>query len=1037
LANYNSSIPRPKDWQAFERNARVLFACILDDPLAQTNGRSGQRQCGVDIYGTRKESGALVGIQCKGKDANFGRAVSTTELRSEVAEAKNFNPALDEFILITTAPDDVRISEEARLISDELKREQLPLRVAVWGWNTLEQHISAHRDAYKAFSPDATPISDELITTARQTKDDISEILRTLSHRAEELNLPLKKLLGRLPPAAKDFVGRDDDLDWLDAKYNDRNVSVVVLHAFGGVGKSTLSRRWLEQRFSKDTCTRFKGCSFYSQGVSNNSSSEQYIVDTLQELGLPEPSKLGSPWSRGTELAKRLASDNTVLVLDGLEPFQYGPGPTDAGGHLRDEGIRGLLASLLALRGPSRVFCVITSRLKLEGLKLNKSDQRELEVLSETNAMELLRLRGVDASDQELRGAAQYLGYHPLALVLAASYFRTFENGGLRNLSHINLLDVPTKEGRHAKSVMSAYEVALKHDESNRELELLYLFGLFDRAIQRAWLLELIAKPTIDGLTDTLVDSSLEEIQQSLMKLARWGLISEGDGPEASAIDNHPLVREYFGDRLNSISSKAFKAGHARVFEILKATSEVLPKTLQEMTPLFLCVNHGCKAGLLVRAFDEVYQPRIFQGPHHFAMQKLGAVRSLIGVLAPFFDDGNWEKPIEEARGGLPPAKLIEILLHAGMCHLQAQGYASPDAQSCYKRALQLVSPSATDSYFSVLWGLWVTSLVKGDLSLSKLFSDDLLSLAIRHEDRELLTEAHRVVGTTHYFRGNFKIGLSEFASGLSLYVSRSERKRSLLYLTDPKVNNLSYEACSLWFAGFPDRAVLIGEKSIRFAQDMDLRFSLIVAQIYMAWVYQYRSDVEHTERVARSALEYAQHQGFQHWENGAEILLGWVDMAKGQPEAAVERIECGIDGWRRNGARLIETYYHALLAEAYLRARGPAKALKVIDHGIEIASLHDERFFEAELWRLKGQCLAHSSREQSERCVSHAIEISEKQGSRSLQLRALTNWAALTRSADVKKDIRRRLTVLCATFSEGQNTFDFKAAELVSRTSE
>jgi hypothetical protein len=148
-----------------------------------------------------------------------------------------------------------------------------------------------------------------------------------------------------------------------------------------------------------------------------------------------------------------------------------------------------------------------------------------------------------------------------------------------------------------------------------------------------------------------------------------------------------------------------------------------------------------------------------------------------------------------------------EILLHAGMCHLQAQGYASPDAQSCYKRALQLVSPSATDSYFSVLWGLWVTSLVKGDLSLSKLFSDDLLSLAIKHEDRELLTEAHRVVGTTHYFRGNFESGLSEFASGLSLYVSRSERKRSLLYLTDPKVNNLSgMQSLVCWISG-PSRA--------------------------------------------------------------------------------------------------------------------------------------------------------------------------------------------------------------------------------------
>ena len=174
----SSSIPPPKDWQAFERHSRVLFMHVLQDPLTKTNGRSGQRQNGVDIHGRRGGNGSLVGIQCKGKDAAFGKPVLSRELQREVAKALKFKPDLDEFILITTAPDDQKIEQTARLITADLGRR---LQVAVWGWNTLEQHIAAHRDAYKTFHPDATPISDELLATTRETKHYALEILHELA----------------------------------------------------------------------------------------------------------------------------------------------------------------------------------------------------------------------------------------------------------------------------------------------------------------------------------------------------------------------------------------------------------------------------------------------------------------------------------------------------------------------------------------------------------------------------------------------------------------------------------------------------------------------------------------------------------------------------------------------------------------------------------------------------------------------------------------------------------------------------------------
>src|SRR5258708_39773073 len=106
------SISRPTDWQDFERNTRLLFEYSLGDPHTQNNGRQGQAQHGVDVYGRRGGgNGPLVGVQCKGKDADYGGEVTETELRAEVKKSETFKPPLKEFNLVTTAPDDAKIQE--------------------------------------------------------------------------------------------------------------------------------------------------------------------------------------------------------------------------------------------------------------------------------------------------------------------------------------------------------------------------------------------------------------------------------------------------------------------------------------------------------------------------------------------------------------------------------------------------------------------------------------------------------------------------------------------------------------------------------------------------------------------------------------------------------------------------------------------------------------------------------------------------------------------------------------------------------------
>ncbi|MHA6830274.1 SAVED domain-containing protein [Ralstonia pseudosolanacearum] len=146
-------LPPPADWQAFERFARDLFAAHWKDPMAQLNGRAGQSQAGVDVYGTNAATGKIEGVQCKGKDGRYGHSVTKAELREEVGKALTFTPALSHYCLVTSGGADVAVQEEARLITAEHSQAgKFPVQVL--GWDQLlallQNHRSVAREHFRA-----------------------------------------------------------------------------------------------------------------------------------------------------------------------------------------------------------------------------------------------------------------------------------------------------------------------------------------------------------------------------------------------------------------------------------------------------------------------------------------------------------------------------------------------------------------------------------------------------------------------------------------------------------------------------------------------------------------------------------------------------------------------------------------------------------------------------------------------------------------------------------------------------------------------
>jgi tetratricopeptide (TPR) repeat protein len=198
-----TQIPKPADEQAFERASIVLWRGLLNDPNVQRNGRRGQRQNGVDLFGLRdRDPEHHVGIQCKLK--SDGHALSEDEVRGEVAKALTFKPRLKEYFVITTAPDDVAIQEFARELTAELSKAGTPLLVYVWGWNTLEEKITEDAAARKTFDPTYGPFSEQILAETQKITSVQSETRMEMGAGFSRIEAQLADVANRIHTAPGD-----------------------------------------------------------------------------------------------------------------------------------------------------------------------------------------------------------------------------------------------------------------------------------------------------------------------------------------------------------------------------------------------------------------------------------------------------------------------------------------------------------------------------------------------------------------------------------------------------------------------------------------------------------------------------------------------------------------------------------------------------------------------------------------------------------------------------------------------------------------
>jgi hypothetical protein len=563
--------------------------------------------------------------------------------------------------------------------------------------------------------------------------------------------------LTRLPETGSALFGRDQDLRLLDDAWLGQAAApaqrVFVLKAEGGVGKTTLVNRWLDdmRRDHFRGAARVFGWSFYAQGMAggHTSSSDSFVDAALRFFGDPDPAR-GSTWDRGERLGRRVGSDRNLLILDGLEPLQSN-GEFDRG-RVLDVAVDALLRCLAR---ESRALCVITTREPLFELADRPGVVvRDLNQITPQAGRALLRVARVIGTDAELEAIAGRFGPHALTVSLLGVYLAHQPDQGVGPAATLEQLPGPSPFAR----VVAGIERWLG---SGAAMQALRLPALFDRAADAASMRALRALPAMDGLNGNLVGLTDVEWERLLASLEQLRLVRlQRSGAADLGMELHPMLAAHFGEHMRTATPDAWRSGHARLSDHFAALpAKALPDTFEEMRPLFRALSHGCKAGRHQLMHDVIYAQRMSRGGLHYVTRFLGVVGAELAAVASFFD-----KPWTQPSTNLDATTSAMVLRSAGFL-LRAVGRTA-DAMRAMSAGIEAEdeAPNCSQAKQSEA-SLYLSEMSAdmGNLEAAWIYAQHAFALAGEARHTPIRVAALAQTGTLHHLRGRWSRALDCF----------------------------------------------------------------------------------------------------------------------------------------------------------------------------------------------------------------------------------------------------------------------------------
>src|SRR5262249_18196533 len=172
--------------------------------------------------------------------------------------------------------------------------------------------------------------------------------------------------------------------------------------------------------------------------------------------------------------------------------------------------------------------------------------------------------------------------------------------------------------------------------------------------------------------------------------------------------------------------------------------------------------------------------------------------------------------------------------------------------------------------------------------------------------------------------------------------------------------------------------------------------------------------------------------EGFALWLAVGTIQRGWALSKGGDKEHGLTQMREGVAALNATGAKLAQPYQLALLAQAHGKSGQPHEGLALLDQALAAVNTTDERYYEAELYRLRGELMlvgAGPVEQEAEECFLKAVDVARQQQAKSLELRAAISLAQLWQQQNKMAEARELLEEIYGWFTEGFDTKDLQEA--------
>jgi predicted ATPase len=374
------------------------------------------------------------------------------------------------------------------------------------------------------------------------------------------------------------------------------------------------------------------------------------------------------------------------------------------------------------------------------------------------------------------------------------------------------------------------------------------------------------------------------------------------------------------------------------------------------------------------------------------------------------------------------------MLIALGASLLATKGQAAPEVGETYTYARQLCQRLEEPSQlFPVLRGLWNYYLVRAELQTAHALGGQLLALAHPVHDAAMLMVAHRAVGSNLFFMGEPASASTHFAQGMALYDPSQHRSSVFQHGEDSGVICHIYAAWALWYLGSPDQGLVRSHEALTLAQQSAHPFSLGFVLCWAALFHQFRREMRPAQERAEAAMSLTKEQAFPYRMAVSALLRGWGLVQQGQAQEGIEQIHQGMMALRATGAEIWRPYWLALLAEAYGTLGQPEAGLMVLTEALALVDTTGERWYEPELYRLKGELLLqqHADNQvEAEACFHQAITIAQNQQAKSFELRAARSLSKLWQQQGKCQEAHALLAPVYGWFTEGFDTADLQEAK-------